>query len=553
MTRFAATRHLRTAERDEPKASLRPWLVLVFLSIAATMDAVNSTVLVVTRGHLMGGTHATPDEIAWINMTYLAAKLTALPASAWMMSCASPSRLLAGAIAALIASSLGCSATDDLGWLIGWRVLQGAAGATLLVVGQTLLFSMFPRSRQGIVQGLFAFATIMAPTTLTPSLQGWIADTHSWSWLFAANVPLGTAGLFAAFLAADGQTTVRLVRRLDGVGLVLFALFATAFVFVTQEGSRYNWFDEPEIIEYFALGSAAILAFMAWQFTKQGRDPLLDFVIFRDEHFTFGFVVSFVAGCALFGSTFVIPAFATGVLDFPPAYAGFVLLPGGPLVCVGLLAAGGLIDARGLDPAKPIPLGIVCFMAAMWALSGSTSGSGLSDLIPPIMLRGLGLGLLFVSLTLLTLRDLGPEMIAQGVALFNLGRQMGGQFGIAWLSTILDNQNAQNRTVLSQYLAPGEHAVTERQDAVANYLTSRGYFPEEAGTAATAVIQKAFAQQVATLSFNACFLAIALLFIAAVPVLIATKLTLGRLVGRHGNLKQGPACLENTNERTSDL
>ncbi|MDW9438585.1 DHA2 family efflux MFS transporter permease subunit [Sinorhizobium meliloti] len=538
MTDFTASSAVRSDGRPATTA-LTPWLILASLSIAATMDAVNSTVLVVTRGHLMGGTHATQDEIAWVNMAYVAAKLAALPVAAWMMPRASSSHMLGGAVATLIATSLGCSTTDSVDLLVCWRAIQGAAGAVLLVVGQSLLFAIFPRSRQGIAQAIFAFATIMAPTTITPALQGWIADAHSSSWIFVANVPLGLTGLFSAFLSRDIGARARPLGRFDWAGGAALAVFTTCFVFVTQEGSRHNWFDEPEVVAYFAVGLAAALCFMASEFRLQGRGALVDFGVFRDEHFAFGFVVSFVAGCALFGSALIIPAFAIGVLEFTPAYAGLVLLPSGALVCIGLLAAGGLIDAKGLDPAKPIPLGILCLMAAMWLLSGSTSESGLQDLIPAIMLRGLGLGLLFVSLTLVTLRDLGPETVAQGVALFNVGRQMGGQIGIAWLSTTLDHQNAHNRMVLSHHLAPSDPALIERQDAVTNLLVSRGYSPEEAVSAATAVIQKSFAQQVATLSFNECFLAIALLFVAAAPVLIATKLILGRLMSRHSEHSQG--------------
>jgi DHA2 family multidrug resistance protein len=188
----------------------------------------------------MGGTHATPDEIAWLNMAYVAAKLTALPVAAWMMSRMSSSHLLAGATAALIATSLACSTTNSLELHVCWRVIQGAAGAVLLVVAQSLLFAVFPRSRQGIVQALFAFATIMAPTTLTPALQGWISDTRYWSWIFVPNMPLGLAGLLAAFLARDRGERSRLFARFDWGGVVALAVFTHCFVFVTQEGSRHK-------------------------------------------------------------------------------------------------------------------------------------------------------------------------------------------------------------------------------------------------------------------------------------------------------------------------
>ncbi|MGK9236262.1 DHA2 family efflux MFS transporter permease subunit [Inquilinus limosus] len=508
----------------------RPWLLLGVLTVAAAMDAVNSTVLVVTRGHVMGGIHATQDEVAWVNIAYLVAKLTAFPLAAWLTSRLAPRRLLAGAILVLLAGALGAAAADGLGVLVAWRIAQGVAGAVLLVTGQALLFQVFPRSRQGLVQAVFAFATTMAPTTLSPALQGWTVDTLSWSWMFLANVPLGLAGL-SAVLFAPARRDREATGRLDWPGLLLLGAAMTAFVYVTQEGSRYNWFDEPEIVQISMAGLGAAAAFLAWQALAQKRGALIDAAVFRDEHFSFGFIVSFVAGGALFGSAFVIPAFATGVLGLSPTYAGLLLLPSGALVCFGLLAAGAVIQFKQLDPVKLVPFGIVCFMTAMWMLSASTSESGLPDMVPALLLRGLGLGLLFVSLTVGTLRDLRPEVLAHGVALFNIGRQMGGQIGVAGLATYLDHQNALNRTVLAEQLAPGNPVLADRQEALSALLAARGYPAEEAGAAATAVIQKAFVQQVATLSFNECFLAIALLFLVAAPVLVATKLTLARLMG----------------------
>lgn len=520
-------------------SATRPWLLLGFLTVAAAMDAVNSTVLVVTRGHVMGGIHATQDEVAWVNIAYLVAKLTAFPLAAWLTLRLAPRRLLAGAILVLLAGALGAAAAGGLGVLVAWRIAQGVAGAVLLVAGQSLLFQVFPRSCQGLVQAVFAFATTVAPTTLSPALQGWTVDTLSWSWMFLANVPLGLAGLVAVLLAPARRDRPEATGRLDWPGLVLLGAAMTAFVYVTQEGSRHNWFDEPEIVHVSLAGLGAAAAFLAWQTLARRRGALIDTAVFRDEHFSFGFIVSFVAGGALFGSAFVIPAFATGVLGLSPTYAGLLLLPSGALVCLGLLFAGAVIQFRQLDPVKLVPFGIICFMTSMWMLSGSTSESGLPDMVPALLLRGLGLGLLFVSLTVGTLRDLRPEVLAQGVALFNIGRQMGGQIGVASLATYLDHQNALNRTVLAEQLAPGNPTLADRQETLSALLTARGYPPEEAGAAATAVIQKAFVQQVSTLSFNECFLAIALLFLVAAPILVATKLTLARLMGHASHPAHG--------------
>jgi DHA2 family multidrug resistance protein len=159
-------------------------------------------------------------------------------------------------------------------------------------------------------------------------------------------------------------------------------------------------------------------------------------------------------------------------------------------------------------------------------------------MMPALLLRGFGLGLLFVSLTLVTLMSLQQHALPLGIALFNSGRQLGGQIGIACLTTYLDHQNAANRVVLAGHLSAGDPTLAERQEAITNILIARGYLIEDANAAAVAIIQRSFGQQVATLSFNECFFAIAVLFVIAAPFLIGTKLLLSRLLPHaHGRVQ----------------
>lgn len=531
----AASGRAAVVERAEAVGgvSLRAWLLLAGISSAALMDAINSTVLSIARAQMMGSSHATPDEIAWLNIAYFIAKLTMFPVAVWLLARMGRRRVLLGATSLLLASALGCALTTDLGPLIAWRAAQGAGGAVLLVAGQTLLFELFPRRQQGMVQAAFALAIVMMPTTIAPALQGWTTDALSWSWIFLFSLPFGAIGMLALLVHVDEPK--RHAGRFDWPGAALLAIAMACLLFVTQEGSRYDWFEEPKIVHLTIGGAVALALFVAWEIRAGRRAALIDFGVLRDAHFTFGFVVSFVAGCALFGSAFIIPAFALSVIDLGPMHAGLLLLPGGVTLGLGLLAVGGLIQFGKVPPMLFIPAGILCFMTAMWMLSGLTVESGAPDMTLPLLLRGLGLSLLFIPLTMVTLADLGGRLLAHGVALFNLGRQLGGLIGIAGLATYLDHQAAQGRFVLAAYLAPGNPELAERQDMIAAALVARGFSPAEAASAAMAVIRSAFQAQVNVLSFSEGFLALALLFVAAVPVLLSIKLaqTISAGHGRH--------------------
>ena len=347
-------------------------------------------------------------------------------------------RPLLWSVCLLIGASAAAGLTASLGLLVAWRAAQGTLGAVLLVAGQAALFAMFPPKRQGLVQAAFALSIVMVPTAAAPALQGWITDTLSWPWVFILNLPVGALGLLVILGGIDAVPDERRPARFDAMGLALLAAAIACLVFLLQEGSRYDWFEDAGIIHLSVVGTAALLLFIGWEVRAQGRGALIDVAVFRDERFTLGFLVSFVAGFALFGSAFVIPAFALQVLSLTPTHAGLLLLPSGALV------------------------------------------------------------------------------------------------GIAFLLTYLDDQIALNRGVLAINLTPSNPRLAERQAAAAEYLASRGYNPDEAVGAAVALTQGQVQQQVAVLSFNEAFLAVALLFVVAVLVLITAKLILGRLpAGQH--------------------
>lgn len=502
-------------------AALRPWLLLAGLSTLAVMDAVNSTVLSIARAHIMGSSHATPDEIAWLNISYYIAKLTMFPVAVWVLARAGLRHTLCGAACALLASAIACSVTTDLGDLVVWRTVQGAAGALFLVAAQVALFEIFPKRHQGLVQAVFALAVVMMPMTIVPAMQGWVTDTLTWSWIFLLSVPFGLIGGLSLLIPVNDQP--RKAGRFDWPGAALLGISTGCVVFVLQEGSRYDWFEEPKIFILSIAGAVSFALFLMWEAHAQKREALINASVLRDHNFAFGFVVSFVAGFALFGSAFVIPVFALTVIDLGPAHTGLLQLPSAASTALALLTAGGLIQVMKVSPIKFIPLGILCFMAAMWMLSDLTVESGPQDMTTPLLLRGIGLGFLFIPLTLITLSALNGRLLSHGVALFNFGRQMGGLIGIACLSTYLEHQTALNRSVLSSNFASGNPVLLERQDTVAGLLSARGYNEVEASSAAMAVIEKVTQAQVSVLSFNEAFLALAILFLVAVPILVSFK------------------------------
>jgi MFS transporter, DHA2 family, multidrug resistance protein len=292
-----------------------------------------------------------------------------------------------------------------------------------------------------------------------------------------------------------------------GFALISVALFCLTYVF--SQGNRWRWFGEPRILWLAAIGAATLLAFLGQQVIAKGRG-LLDYTMFRSEDFCFAFIVSFVAGAALFGSAFLIQAFAVSVLAFRPTDAGLLLLPSGALFVGALLLAAFLMQVRRVPAFATVPFGILIIMVAMWMLSGSTNESGADDMMTAIMLRGLGLGFLFLSITLIAFSNLSNGNRASGIGLFNTGRQLGGRMGVAGLQTLIDHNVTANATVLGSSFTEGIPAVSERLTTMSAMLAGKGMDGVSAGRAAMGLLGRALTGQSTVIAFDTAFAAVAL-------------------------------------------
>lgn len=516
---------------DRERAATGPLLVAGIV-LATLTEAIASTVLSLGRNDMIGDIYATPDEFAWLDIGYTAWKLIGFMVAPWLMTRVDPRRLIIGATL-LMGAACGIAAiTPRLDLLIALRVIQGLSGGILLVGGQAIIFLAYPLSRQPILQALFAMGSVVAPATIAPALQGWLVDSQSWTWIFFSVVPLALAGA-GLLLMANGPRPVTTARRpFDWIGFSLISVMLFCFTYVFSQGSRWNWFDEPRILWLTVIGTATLLAFLGQQALAKGHG-LLDFTLFRSEDFCFAFIVSFVAGAALFGSGFLIPSFAVSVLAFRPTDAGLLLLPSGALFVASLLLAAFLMQVRRVPPVATVPFGILLIMVAMRMLSGSTSESGAHDMMAAILLRGLGLGFLFLSITLIAFSNLNDRNRASGIGLFNAGRQLGGLIGVALLQRLIDHNITANIAVLGASVTAGMTTVSERLTATTAMLAAKGMDAAAAGRAATGLLGRAVTGQSTVIAFDTAFIAVALLFVVAAPVLVTIKIAFARYAKIH--------------------
>lgn len=514
--------------------------LLAGATIVVLTDAVAGTALALARLDMMGDTHASVDEFAKLDYGYTAMKLIAFVLTPWLAGRFNLYRCVMVAAATMTAACGLAAITDDLNLVFALRLLQGASGGVLLVAAQGLLFRVFPGKTQPLVQAIYAIGAVVAPATAAPFLQGWLLDISSWKWIFFASVPIGLGGIALLALFKDGETIDSPRVRFDLFGVLLSGVAAFTLTFVLNQGNRFDWLNDPTITQAALIGAIAMLLLVLRQFFRTGP-RLLDFGVFANGGFSFGIVASLAAGFALLGSSFLIPSFAVSVLNMTPTAAGSLLLPSTIMFIGTLLLTAFLIQVLHVSGIVTVPFGILGLMLSMWMLSWSSPYSGIPDMMPGILMRGMALGLLFLSITLLTMGSLSRPLLLYGVGLFNVGRQMGGLIGIAFLQTFLEDQTATSRAAIAAHVIPGRSEVIAKVSGLSHLLTSHGMEAGLASKTAVVIIGKQVMLQANAIAFNTSFFAITLFFLGAAPSLIIWKIVLGRILARRARQAKATA------------
>jgi DHA2 family multidrug resistance protein len=251
------------------------------------------------------------------------------------------------------------------------------------------------------------------------------------------------------------------------------------------------------------------------------REPVIDFRVLRHREMIVGVIIGVVFGVGLFGSVFVLPVFLQGMLQMTAYQTGMIILPGAIATAVSMAIVGRIsnkVDARLI-----ITIGTTLFFISMLQLSHITGEAGANDFFWPLILRGLGLGMMFVPLTNIALADLDVRELPAGTALYNFFRQIGGSFGIALIATLLTHYTAHAKAVLTEHVTMFDPASLQR---LAMY--TRGFIGTgvDAGTAhqmALAAIDQQISGQASVIAFGKVYLLSGILLLATLPLLLIVR------------------------------
>jgi MFS transporter, DHA2 family, multidrug resistance protein len=498
---------------------VNPWLVAVAVMFGTFMEVLDTTVVNVSLPHIAGSLSASIDEATWALTSYLVANAIVLPMTGWLASFFGRKRLLLWSVTGFTLASFLCGAAPNLAALVVFRIIQGLTGGALQPLSQAVLLEAFPPEKRGKAMAFWALGIVVAPI-LGPVLGGWLTDTYSWRWVFYINLPVGIASIVMTTLYVFDPPYLRDEKRgIDYWGIGMLIVGIGALQVVLDKGQQEDWF-ESSFITAFAIISAVTLVTLVVHLLR-AKDPVVDLRVFKERSYAVGVFLMTVVGFVLYGSMVLLPILLQTLLGYPSMQAGIAMAPRGigsffMMPLVGVLT--GRFDARKLLAAGLTVAGVTLFWLGQLNLQ-----AGYWDIFWPQLLQGVGLSLLFVPLTTVTMAAIPPERMGNATSLFNLMRNIGGSIGIAVTGTML----SRHRTSVGAVL--GEHVTAYDPTSQAMLARMQGAFMAAGADAVTAT-NRAYAamagmvaRQAAMISFVTIFRLLGVLFLLLLPLLLLMK------------------------------
>jgi MFS transporter, DHA2 family, multidrug resistance protein len=457
------------------------WAIALTVTLATFMEVLDTSIANVALPHIAGGLGASQDEATWVLTSYLVSNAIILPASAYLTSFVGRKRFYMICVVLFGISSALCGLAPSLPLLIFFRVLQGVGGGGLAPSEQAILADTFPPKQRGQAFAVYGMAVVFAPA-IGPTLGGWITDNFDWRWIFFINVPVAIISLFLTSRVVEDpphiQKEVAAMRKrglnLDYAGFGLLALGFGSLEFILDKGQEDDWFGSRLITTFVVLCVTALAALIIWEIRQIRRKhkPILDLTMFRNRTFAISFVLMFVLGFTLFGTTVLIPQFAQTIMGYTAEQAGLVISPGGVMVML-LMPLVGFLAGR-VDPRYLVAFGFAMLSAALARMHSLDALSSYSYLAWLRVFQASGLAFLFVPINMLSYTDVPREKNNDVSGLTNLARNIGGSVGTSFFVTELARRAQFHQNRLAQHLTELDMAFRQRVEAIANLLTHLG-------------------------------------------------------------------------------
>lgn len=499
------------------KFGFEKWIVIITVVSASLLQLIDTSIVNVTLTQMMGNLGASLGDIGWVVTGYAASNVIMITLSGWLSAKLGRKVYFTASIVLFTAASIFCGTSTTITQLIIFRIIQGIGGGGLLSTAQAILIDTFSKEELGLANAIFGMGLIIGPS-IGPTLGGYITDHLSWHWVFFINIPVGiTATILSLLYITESKHTIK-TGRMDWLALSLLVVFIASLQILLEKGESEDWFETPYIT---ALAIASVLAgaVFIWRQLRV-ESPLVNLRLFKNRQFAMGTFFSFIQGIGLFASVFVIPIFCQSILGYTSQDTGILLFPGSLAAGVMMPVVAAIMKNTKISPVVLAGIGFSLFILFVWSLSGMSLETSSGDFFWPLILRGVGLGLIFIPLLTITIYPLPSKDIPQGTAISNMVRQLGGSFGIALATTYISTRTVFHYSRLSDHVSMYNQSTFDRLNAYTGLFVSKGSDFLGAQAKALMAMKGQVYKQALVLTYNDVFLVVGIFFALCIPLLL---------------------------------
>jgi DHA2 family multidrug resistance protein len=500
----------------------RRFIITITAILCALLEIVDTTIVNVALPEMKGNLGSTLSEVGWVITAYAIGNVIIVPMTSWLSQQVGRRNYFAASIMIFTFFSFMCGNATNLWELVGFRFLQGIGGGALLVTSQTIITESYPLAKRSMAQAIYGLGVIIGPT-LGPPLGGYIVDNFSWPFIFYINIPIGIIATIMTiqFVRSPKFSEKRSASDVDWLGIALLAITVGSLQFILEKGHEEDWFDSKLII-MFTIAAVLGFIFFLWR-ELTFRYPIVELRVLKNGNLRLGTIMSFILGFGLYGSTFIVPLYTQTILGWTALESGALMIPSAITTAFMMPIIGKLLT-NGVKQQYLVAGGLLLFFIySFWGYKILTPDTSKDAFFWMLIVRGMGLGMLFIPITSLALSTLKGQEIGQGAAFTGMMRQLGGSFGIASITTFMANKNVNYATDLASKFDGSSLIVQQRIEGIKNMFISKGMAPDIALKSAYQSLQYTVTKQAAVLSYMDVFLYLGLMFLICIPFILLVK------------------------------
>ena len=434
-------------------SNTRRTMVTICAMSATIMQALDTTIANVALPYMQGSLSASLDQINWVLTSYIVASAIMTAPIGWVAERFGRKRLFIVCAAGFTVASMLCGLAQNIEQMVGFRLLQGAFGAALVPLSQSIMLDSYSAAERGSAMAIWGIGVMLGPI-MGPTLGAWLTDNYSWHWVFFINLPIGIltiAGLIAFMDESKQQSN----RRFDWFGFLALALGIGSLQLMLDRGEQVGWFDSSEIVGEAIVSAVGFYFFLAHSLTT--ATPFVRLELFKDRNFVAGCLFMVVIGVVLFGTMALVTPFMQNVIGYPILTAGILLAARGVGTLIAMIIVGRLLT---MVEARYLVLGGLALatytLSQMVSFTDQTSSQ---TIVTASIIQGFGLGLVFVPLSTAAFTTLPDRLRTEGTAILTLVRNIGSSIGISMVIAQLTNSTIRMHANLVEQVTPFNNAL----------------------------------------------------------------------------------------------